>query len=386
MTRHEGGKTSIKTYIHILYYSDLSNTEPLIKGHCTMFWDRGSGLADLRKDYVLDKFVIVPRISGVQYESYTSLDDKCAYCPGNESMTEPALLALVAKDNMLQRLSDSEENPIADWCVRVFESSDPAVTTTSTNSYTDKPLYSEPAYGYHLIVVASPHHKENLSQISIDQWANVLLVIQDRVRWLYTKKSVTYVSIFVNSGQIAGTRVDHPHLNLVTFSTIPPTIELEADASHRYMNENGNCHACAIISIESNGPRQILSTDSFLAFSPWAATYPYEFWIYPKRHTTAFSRITQKELSDLALMLRATLGGMSKALDEAAFNLVFHLSPEKKNSRQIHWHIEVYPQLNTWSGLERGFGVYLNHVQPEKAAEVLGSACRKELAGLVGIT
>ncbi|MBV9667948.1 MAG: galactose-1-phosphate uridylyltransferase, partial [Nitrososphaeraceae archaeon] len=79
-------------------------------------------MADLRKDYVLDKFVIVPRISGVQYESYTSFDDKCAYCPGNESMTEPASLALVAKDNMLQRLSDSEENPIADWCVRVFES------------------------------------------------------------------------------------------------------------------------------------------------------------------------------------------------------------------------------------------------------------------------
>ena len=32
-------------------------------------------------------------------------------------------------------------------------------------------------------------------------------------------------------------------------------------------------------------------------------------------------------------MLRATLGGMSKALKDAPFNLVFHLSPEKKNSR-----------------------------------------------------
>ncbi len=101
---------------------------------------------------------------------------------------------------------------------------------------------------------------------------------------------------------------------------------------------------------------------------------------------TAFSKITQKEIGDLALMLRATLGGMSKALDDAAFNLVFHLSPEKKNSRQIHWHIEVYPQMNTWSGLERGFGVYVNDVTPEKSAELLGSACRKELAGLVGIT
>jgi UDPglucose--hexose-1-phosphate uridylyltransferase len=76
---------------------------------------------------------------------------------------------------------------------------------------------------------------------------------------------------------------------------------------------------------------------------------------------------------------------MSKALNDKPFNLVFHLSPEKKNSRQIHWHIEIYPQIRAWSGLERGFGVYMIDIKPEKSAEILGSACRKELAGLVGI-
>jgi UDPglucose--hexose-1-phosphate uridylyltransferase len=347
---------------------------------------RENSLADLRKDYILDKFVIVPKISEGDQQYKKAFDDKCPYCPGNESMTEPAILALVAKDSMLQRLSDSEENLVEDWCVRVFQSSAPAVTTNLASIYTDKPLYSEPAYGYHQIVVACPEHDQKLSQIPVEQWGNILLVIQDRVRWLYTQKSVTYVSIYVDSGQTAGTTIDHSHLNIVTFSAIPPIIELEANASHRYINENGNCPACTILSMESGGPRQILSTDSFLAFSPWAPTYPYEFWIYPKRHTTTFSRITQKEIADLALMLRATLGGLSKALDETPFNLVFHLSPEKKNSRQIHWHIEIYPQVKTWTGLERGFGVYLNNIIPEKSAEILGSACRKELAGLVGIT
>jgi len=301
-------------------------------------------------------------------------------------MTEPASIALVAKDSMLQRLSDNEENIVTGWCVRVFESSNPVVKTSSTSYYSDKPLYSEPAYGYHQVVVASPEHAQALSEISVEQWENVLLVIQDRVRWLYTQKSVTYVSIYVNSGEAAGTTITHPHFNLVSFSTIPPIIELEAEASHRYMNENGTCPGCNVLAIESGGPRQILGTDSFITFSPWAPTYPYEFWIYPKRHTTAFSKITQKEISDLALMMRSTLGGMSKALKDVPFNLVFHLSPEKKNSRQIHWHIEVYPQLYTWSGLERGFGVYVNSVKPECSAELLGSACRRELASLVGIT
>lgn len=339
----------------------------------------------LRKDYVLDKFVVLP-IADIKHDGDGMNKDQCPYCPGNESMTEPALIALVAKDGMLQRLSDSDESFVDGWCVRVFQSSNPAVSTLSTSEFSDKPHYSEPAYGYHQVVVASPDHNQTLSQISIDQWANVLLVVQDRVRWLYSQKSVTYVSIFVNSGVGAGGSIFHPHFNMVTFSAIPPTIEMEAEAYHRYMNDHGTCSACQILGVESSGPRQILATDSFLTFSPWAPTYPYEFWIYPKRHSTAFSKITQKEIGDLALMLRATLGGMSKALDDVAFNLVFHLSPEKKNSRQIHWHIEVYPQMNTWSGLERGFGVYVNDVTPEKSAELLGAACRKELAGLVGIT
>ncbi|MDQ4016004.1 MAG: galactose-1-phosphate uridylyltransferase, partial [Thermoproteota archaeon] len=272
-------------------------------------------MGDLRKDYVLDKFVVMHEASQAASEDrHINGGGKCPYCPGNESMTEPATLALVVKEGMLQRLSDSEDSIIDDWSVRVFQSEKPVVVTGSATSYSDKPLYSEPAYGYHQIVVASPEHNQSLSHISVEQWGNVLVVIQDRVRWLYTQKGVTYVSIYVNSGASAGAQVSHPHLNIVTFSSIPPVIDMEAEGSHRFMNENGSCPACSFIGVESSGPRQILATDNFIAFCPWAPTYPYEFWIYPKRHITSFSKITQKEINDLALMLRATLGGMSKAL------------------------------------------------------------------------
>ena len=341
-------------------------------------------MGNLRKDYVLEKFVILPN----QIKSSTTGDvpSGCPFCPGNELMTERASLALVAKEGILKRLSDTEESTIEDWCVRVFQSSNPSVTTLESVDYTDKPHYSEPAYGYHQIIVASPDHNESLSTLSIEQWTNVLLVIQDRVRWLYTQKGVTYVSIYINEGMAAGAASSHPHLNLLTLSTTPPVIEIEAEAAHKFMNENGNCPACITLGVESEGPRQILSTDTYLAFCPWASSYPYEFWIYPKKHMTTFSKISQKEISGLAMILRATLGGLSRALNSVPFNLVFHLSPEKKNSRQIHWHIEVYPQLYMWSGLERGYGVYVNKIGPEKGAEILGAACRKELAELVGIT
>jgi UDPglucose--hexose-1-phosphate uridylyltransferase len=65
--------------------------------------------------------------------------------------------------------------------------------------------------------------------------------------------------------------------------------------------------------------------------------------------------------------------------------MAFHISPEKKNSRQLHWHIEIYPLIKAWSGLERGFGIFVNHPNPEDSAQILGAASRKELARLMGI-
>ena len=144
------------------------------------------------------------------------------------------------------------------------------------------------------------------------------------------------------------------------------------------------CPICQIVNTENAGPRQILQTEGFIAFCPWAPSHPFEFWICPKKHITCFSKITQKEINDVSLILRATLGGLTKAIKNVPFNLVFHLSPEKKNSRQLHWHIEVYPITDHWSGLERGYGVFLNTNSPENVAKVLGAACRKELASLVG--
>ena len=337
-------------------------------------------MGDMRKDYVSERFMIV----GKKDEKITD-PKKSPYAPGNESMTNPSVLSLVAKNGMLQRLQDADDDYVTGWLIRVFESKNPAVSIESENTYSDRPHYSEPAYGYHYIVVASPKEKASFSTIDLEQWSNVLVVIQDRLRWLYTQKGVTYVSIYLNHGEAAGSTNPHPHMNIVTFSTIPPVIEAEAEASHQILNEKGVCPMCQTVSAETGGPRQILQTEGFIAFCPWAPSYSYEFWISPKKHTTSFSKITQKEINDLSLILRATLGGLSKSIKNLSYNLVFHLSPEKKNSRQIHWHIEVYPITDPWSGLERGYGVFFNKTSPEKAAEKLGAACRKELASLVGI-
>ena len=334
----------------------------------------------MRKDYLSERFMIVSKKNARNADP-----KKSQFAPGNEFMTNPSVLSLVARDGMLQRLQDSDYERVKGWSIRVFESKNPIVSVDAKHDYSNSPHYSEPAFGYHYVVVASPNEKATFATLDPEQWSNVLVVIQDRLRWLYTQKGVTYVAIYADRGELSGSGNSHPHLNLVTFSTIPPVIAEEAESSHNILNEKGACPMCQMINEEMGGPRQILKTEGFIAFCPWSPSHAYEYWIVPKKHVTSFAKITQKEINDLSLILRATLGGLSKSIRNVSYSLAFHLSPEKKNSRQIHWHVEVYPITRPLSGLERGYGIFLNDTSPELAAEKLGAACRKELANLVGI-
>ncbi|MCP8305158.1 MAG: DUF4921 family protein [archaeon] len=347
-------------------------------------------MSELRKDYFTDKLVIVnaKRAESLDFKiKRESLKrSECPYCPGNESMTPPAELVLVQREKALLKLTDAEGERVKDWCVRAFLDKFSIVTPSSDVTYSEEPLYCEPAYGYHYVIVATPKHDESFSKMSTEQWVNVLSVVQDRVRWLYSRKNVSYVSIFANYGEEAGASIEHPHLQIITLPRLPPIIEQEASKARKSMREQGICPMCNILSIESGGPRQILATDHFIAFAPWAPSHAFEYWIFPKKHQTSILKVTQKEIGDLILILRSTLSGLSSALNDPPFSMVFHISSEKKTTRQLHWHIEVYPQITKWNGFERGTHTYINQVPPEQAAKILGSASRKELAKIIGIS
>ncbi|MDG7002054.1 MAG: DUF4921 family protein [Nitrososphaerota archaeon] len=349
-------------------------------------------MPELRKDYFTKKLVLVSNerenrpVEHLISARQSNPVNNCPFCPGHEEMTPPADLVLVSKESTLLKLADSDTERVEGWSVRYFQNSFPAVTPETDSKYSDYPLQSEPAYGYHHIMVVSPKHNATFGNLSADQWIDVLATLQDRVRWLYSKKTVGYVSVFVNSGYDAGASLSHPHLQTLTLTKLPPAIEEEAEAMHDSMTELGVCPMCKVVNIETNSQRSILSTESFVAFSPWASSHAYEFWIFPKHHETSFLKVSQKEIQDLATMLRSTLGALETALGNPSYNIVFHISSEKKTTKQIHWHIEVYPQIVKWAGLERGSGVYINPVSPESAATLIGSAARKELAQLIGIT
>ena len=101
-------------------------------------------------NYLLDTHTFLWTISNI--DNISKKDDrvtdpkKFPFAPGNESMTNPSVLSLVAKDGMLQRLQDNEDEYVEGWAIRVFESKNPIVSINTENSYSDRPFYSEPAF------------------------------------------------------------------------------------------------------------------------------------------------------------------------------------------------------------------------------------------------
>lgn len=334
-----------------------------------------------RRDYFTEKLVLIkpsawkPR----RVKKPKPADTKdCIFCPGKESKTSPSDLVLASRHGTMLKLSDTPEDYVEDWVVRVIPNQFPAVTPDSPKKYSDAPLYSEPAVGYHYIVVASQKHV-NFEDIDADQWVNILSILQDKARWLYARKNVAYVAIFMNQGKNAGASRSHAHLQIMTLPVLPPAIETEAKAVQKAIYTSGVCPMCSIMTTESEGPRKIVQTDTFLAFAPYASSHPFEFWIFPKAHQVSFLRTSQKEIMDLARLLELCFAALSTVTSDLQFNAIIHTSPEKRTSRQIHWHIEVYPRLDGFDGFERGTGIHINPVAPEEAAKALREACSKLL-------
>lgn len=234
----------------------------------------------------------------------------------------------------------------------------------------------------HVSIIASLIHNSSFQNLSVEDIVKMLTSAQENMKLQYSKKD-SFVIMLSRYGNTAGA-IMHPSLEIFTIPEVPSIVAEEMASVERSVQDLGICPMCRVIGVEQGGPRQLISTEHFIAFAPWAPTSSYEFWVYPKLHDASFLKMSSKALNDLALILRSTLGGMQRELGRIRFNMVFHTINDKKSS-EYHWHIEVHPLLNMWGSIEKGLGVFVNDIAPEMTGEVLGRASRKELAELVGI-
>jgi UDPglucose--hexose-1-phosphate uridylyltransferase len=323
-------------------------------------------MPELRKDVFTDLWVIIPtdrarRPSDFLRSPVSSVPSTgpCPFCPGNEAMTPPEIMAYRSGAN---------------WSLRVVPSKFAVLRVEGALDREGDGIYdSMRGIGAHEVVVETPAHVLSLTDLTEHSIERVFAAYRERFRDLKNDHRLRYVHAFRNFGVAAGARLEHAHSQLIALPLVPRRLRDEIEAAQKHYDAKERCLYCDLIRQETRAvSRLVHESDRFVVVEPYASRYPFETWILPKQHRSHFEEVDMDHLSNLAWVLKSTLRRIEKALDRPAYNLVVHTAPVQEPANPYyHWHIEILPHVTRASGFDLGTGYYVNPTPPEEAAEFL---------------
>jgi UDPglucose--hexose-1-phosphate uridylyltransferase len=335
---------------------------------------------ELRKDILLGRWVAVLSESKAPSEYDLSSNNRkaesnCIFCPGRENET-PSEIASIRRPGTLPNTPG--------WWVRAFPSFNPIFQVEGDLGRRALGIYDKMnSVGANEILVESPEHNKRPEDMGIEQMIRIITLYRDRLVDLEKDSRLRYILIYKNSGKDAGEIFSHPVSYLMATPVIPKKVKDELDSAKEYYNYKERCIFCDIVSEELRvGERIILETKNFVAFCPYAAKFPFESWIIPRRHNCAFHEIEQNEIEDMGFILMSILKKLRLIFNDPPFNYFLHTAPNmvpRKNhwhtlGEDFHWHLEIIPRLRRMSGFEWGSGFYILQTSPENAAKYLREA------------
>ncbi len=327
-------------------------------------------MPELRKDPITGRWVIIStdrakRPSDFLREPVTRRGGFCPFCPGREDRTPREVMAF--------RPSGGGANTPG-WTVRVVPNKFPALGIEGDLSRRAEGLFDKMnGIGAHEVIIETPEHDVDLAGLPDRRIEDVLWAFRDRILDLKKDMRFRYILIFKNHGEPAGATIEHSHSQLIALPIVPIRVREEVDGSKAYWSHKERCIYCDIIRQETQSEVRVISdSDGFLTVAPYAPRFPFETWILPKQHESAFENSSSGHYEGLARALKKILARMNEALESPAYNLVIHTSPVMESTNEFyHWHVELMPKLSKVAGFEWGTGFYLNPTSPEEAAAFL---------------
>lgn len=223
-------------------------------------------------------------------------------------------------------------------------------------------------------VISFKDHNIELPELK----SSILIELFDtyRQRMVHHQKNpvIEYIMAIHNFGVEAGASIDHPHSQLFASSIIPTYVTKELYGSRQFYKNNKECVFCRLIEEEEAAEVRIIAKNAnFIAFTFFAARFPFEIWILPKKHSARYEITTSNELKELIEVFSAVMKKISKGLNEPPYNYFIHTAPAKIGHHSIyyHWHLEICPRLSKYGAYEIGSDVMIDVVSPESAAKFL---------------
>lgn len=241
-----------------------------------------------------------------------------------------------------------------------------------------------PAVGATEVVVYSRDHTRHLADMRPEQVKRIVDVWADRYAELGRRDEVGYVMVFENRGEAIGVTLHHPHGQVYAYPEIPPRPRRELEAALAHYGRRGTCVHCDVVATErADAVRLVGINDSFVAYVPYWARFPYEVHVAPRRHAASLLDLTDPERLRFAELLTDVIGAYDRLFGfPLPYVMAMHQAPTDDGQWQhvSHLHVEFTPvhrtatKLKYLAGSELGAGAFLNDTLPERTAAELRSA------------
>ncbi|MFE5890391.1 galactose-1-phosphate uridylyltransferase [Streptomyces sp. NPDC056462] len=322
--------------------------------------DRTVTTSEVRRDALLGDAVAIA--SHRQGRTYHPPADECPLCP--------------SEGERLSEIPDSSHDVV------VFENRFPSLAGDS---------------GRCEVVCFTSDHHASFADLTEEQARLVLDAWTDRTSELSSLPSVEQVFCFENRGAEIGVTLGHPHGQIYAypFTTPRTALMLRSLAAHKDATGGGNLFD-AVLERELAGRRVVLESEHWAAFVPYAAHWPYEVHLYPKRRVPDLLALDEEARSEFPKVYLELLRRFDRIFDgrdggensagepPTPYIAAWHQAPfgtleefEGVVREDFALHLELFTirrtsgKLKFLAGSESGMNVFINDVPPERAAERL---------------
>ncbi|MFJ6295032.1 galactose-1-phosphate uridylyltransferase [Streptomyces griseoviridis] len=241
------------------------------------------------------------------------------------------------------------------------------------------------------VVCFTSDHQASFADLTEEQAALVLDAWTDRTSELSHLPSVEQVFCFENRGAEIGVTLGHPHGQIYAypFTTPRTALMLRQLAAHKEATGGENLFD-AVLERERTGERVVLEGEHWVAFVPYAAHWPYEVHLYPKRRVPDLLALDEGARTEFPQLYLELLRRFDRIFGEGEpptpYIAAWHQAPfgaaafdgsAAVNRDDFALHLELFTirrtsgKLKFLAGSESGMNVFINDVPPERAAERL---------------
>ncbi|MDV9169108.1 galactose-1-phosphate uridylyltransferase [Streptomyces sp. W16] len=239
------------------------------------------------------------------------------------------------------------------------------------------------------VVCFTSDHDASFASLTEEQAALVLDAWTDRTSELSHLPSVEQVFCFENRGEEIGVTLGHPHGQIYAypFTTPRTALMLRSLATHKEATGGENLFD-AVLERELAGERVVLEGEHWVAFVPYAAHWPYEVHLYPKRRVPDLLGLDEAARTEFPKVYLELLRRFDRIFGEGEpptpYISAWHQAPfgtleefEGVSRDDFALHLELFTirrtsgKLKFLAGSESGMSVFINDVPPERAAERL---------------